>query len=191
MDNMYMNNAGIFLIQTLFGLILLLFMLRLLMQLVRADFHNPVSQFVVKLTNPLLKPLRRVIPGLFGIDMASVVVLLALQVLELFLVGQLMGHEVRFAGLLVLSVGELLDLLIKIYLYGILIQVVISWINPGSYNPVLGILHAINEPLLRPARRLLPPISGFDLSPILVLVGLQLLSMLLLAPLADIARGLL
>ena len=91
MDNMYVNNAGIFLVQTLFGLILLLFMLRLLMQLVRADFHNPVSQFVVKLTNPLLKPLRRVIPGLFGIDMASLVVLLALQVLELFLVGQLMG----------------------------------------------------------------------------------------------------
>ncbi len=191
MDNMYVNNAGIFLVQTLFGLILLLFMLRLLMQLVRADFHNPVSQFVVKLTNPLLKPLRRVIPGLFGIDMASLVVLLALQVLELFLVGQLMGHEVRFAGLLVLSLGELLDLLIKIYLYGILIQVVISWINPGSYNPALAILHAINEPLLRPARRILPPISGFDLSPILVLVALQLLSMLLLAPLADIARGLL
>ncbi len=191
MDNMYVNNAGLFLLQTLFGLVLLVFMLRLLMQMVRADFRNPVSQFIVTVTNPLLKPLRRVIPGLFGIDMASVVVLLGLQMLELFLVALMMGHEVQMAGLMVLSLAELLNLLIKIYLFGILIQVIISWVNPNSYNPVLGVLHAINEPLLRPARRIIPPISGFDLSPILVLVALQLATMLVVAPLADMARGLL
>lgn len=189
MGNAYVSNAGVFLIQTFFGLVLLVIMLRLLMQLVRADFYNPVSQFIVKVTNPLLVPVRRVVPGIAGIDMASVLLLLVVQCLELFLITLVVGASIQPVGLLVLAASELLGLLLKIYLFGILIQVVLSWVNPGAYNPVSSLLYQINAPLLRPAQRLLPPIHGFDLSPMLVIVGLQLISMLVLDPLSHYARS--
>ncbi|MDH5300896.1 MAG: YggT family protein [Gammaproteobacteria bacterium] len=185
----YVSNAGTFLIQTIFGLIMLVFMLRFLMQLVRADFYNPVSQFIVKVTNPVLVPMRRFIPGLFGIDMASVVTLILLQMAELFLVALVLGHMPQPMGLVVLSMAELLDLLINIYIFGILIQVILSWVNPGAYNPAVSILYSINNPLLYRARNLLPPVSGFDLSPILVMIGLQLISMLVVAPITDFGRS--
>lgn len=182
----YIGNAGVFLIRTLFGLFILVVMLRFLLGLVRADFYNPVSQFLVKVTNPVLVPLRRIIPGLGGIDVAAVLLLVGLQVLELVLVVLVSGGGLQWPGLLVVSVAELIDLLLKIFLFGILIQVLLSWVNPGAYNPVSALLYQLNEPLLAPARRVLPPISGIDLSPILVMVGLQLLSILLVSPLRDL-----
>jgi YggT family protein len=191
MGGAYVSNAGTFLIQTIFGLVLLILMLRIIMQLVRADFHNPVSQFIVKVTNPLVIPLRRVIPGLFGIDMGTVLLLFAFQLLELFLIAMVGGHMPEIGGLLMMSVAELLGLLVNVFFFGILIQVILSWVNPQTYNPVVGLLYSINEPLLRPARRLLPPISGFDLSPIVVMVGLQLVTMLLVHPISDFSRSLL
>lgn len=189
MGNAYFSNAGIFLIQTFFSLVLLIIMLRFIMQLVRADFYNPVSQFIVKVTNPLLVPLRRIIPGVAGIDMASVVLLLIVQCLELFLITLVLGATIQPVGLIMLAISELLSLALKIFLYGILIQVILSWVNPGAYNPVSSVLYQINAPLLRPAQRIMPPISGFDLSPILVMVGLQLISMLVLDPFAHFARS--
>ncbi len=186
----YAGNAGIFLIQTLFGLYAGAVMLRFLLAMVRADFYNPVSQFLVKVTNPLLLPLRRIVPGVMGIDMASVVLLIALQATKLLLIAAVQGFGIHPLGLLVLSLAELLSLLINIYFFTILIQVILSWVSPGNYNPAVALLHSLNEPLLGRARRILPPISGFDLSPILVLVGLQLLEMLLVAPIQDLGRGL-
>ncbi len=190
MGNMYFANAGTFLIHTLFGLALLVILLRFIMQIVRADFRNPVSQFIVKVTNPILKPLRRVIPGFGGIDLAALLLLVIVQALELVLVALVLGAIIHPAGLFVLSIAELMDLVAKVYLFGILIQIIISWINPSTYNPVIGILHSINEPLLSRARKIIPPISGFDLSPILVIVGLQLVTMLVIAPVADFGRSL-
>jgi len=190
MGGSYAGNAGIFLIQTLFGLYAGAVMLRFLLAMVRADFYNPVSQFLVKVTNPLLLPLRRIVPGVMGIDMASVVLLIALQATKLLLIAAVQGFGIHPLGLLVLSLAELLSLLINIYFFTILIQVILSWVSPGNYNPAVALLHSLNEPLLGRARRILPPISGFDLSPILVLVGLQLLEMLLVAPIQDLGRGL-
>lgn len=188
MGNAYLSNAGTFLIHTIFGLLILVFMLRLLMQLVRADFHNPVSQFIVKVTNPVLRPLRRFIPGMLGIDMASVVVLLVLQAVELLLTGLVLGVSIPPVSLAALSIAELLDLTLKVFLFSLIIQVILSWVNPHGHNPVSTILYSLNEPFLRPARRLIPPISGFDLSPLLVIVFLQLCSMLIIAPIMDFAR---
>ena len=188
MGNAYLSNAGTFLIHTIFGLLILVFMLRLLMQLVRADFHNPVSQFIVKVTNPVLRPLRRFIPGMLGIDMASVLVLLVLQAVELLLTGLVLGVSIPPVSLVALSVAELLDLTLKVFLFSLIIQVILSWVNPNGHNPVSIILYSLNEPLLRPARRLIPPISGFDLSPMVVIVFLQLCSMLIIAPIMDFAR---
>lgn len=186
----YAGNAGVFLIQTLFGMYLVAVMLRFLLQLTRADFYNPVSQFLVKVTNPPLIPLRRFIPGFMGIDMAAVVLLLALETLELVLVGLVQGFSLGIVGLLVLSITGLLNLLLDVYFFTILIQVILSWVSPGGYNPAVALLYTLNEPILSRARRLLPPISGFDLSPILVFVLIELLKMLLVSPLSDVGKSL-
>ncbi|WP_455221574.1 YggT family protein [Kaarinaea lacus] len=186
----YGTNAIQFLIQTLFGLYLVAIMLRVLLQLTRADFYNPVSQFLVKVTNPPLIPLRRVIPGFMGIDFAAIVLMIVIKIVEIFLIVLIKGASVNFLGIVVLAIAELLRLLINVYFFAILIQVVISWVNPGTYNPAISLLYSINEPLLGRARRLIPPISGFDLSPIVVIILLQLISMLLIQPIADLGQGL-
>lgn len=186
----YGSNALVFLIQTVFSLYIIAVMLRFLLQLTRADFYNPVSQFLVKVTNPPLIPLRRIIPGILGIDVAAVVLLIAIQMLELFLVFIVQGITLAPVGLLILTIAELLNLALNVFLFTILIQVVISWINPGVYNPTVSLLYSLNEPLLGRARRLLPPIHGFDLSPIIVLVVIQLLKILLIAPISDVGKAL-
>ena len=190
MGGSYAGNAGVFLIQTLFGLYIGAVMLRFLLALTRADFYNPISQFLVKVTNPPLVPLRRIIPSALGLDLAAIVLMLLLQALELILVGAIKGFGFHPLGLVVLAMAELLALLLRIYFFTILIQVILSWVSPGGYNPAVALLYSINEPLLGRARRLLPPIHGFDLSPILVMIGLQLLNILLIAPISDLGRSL-
>jgi len=188
MGGSHVGNAATFLIETIFGLYILLVMLRFLLQWARADFYNPVSQFIVKATQPPLKPLRKIIPGFGGFDMAALLFMIVLKVAELWLVTGLMGLSLQPGGLLILSVADLLGLAINVFIFSILIQVIISWVNPGMYNPVMGLLHSLTEPLLGPARRVIPPISGLDLSPIVVIIVLQLASMLVVAPIRDLAR---
>ena len=171
--------ATIFLVQTIFGFYVLAVMLRFLLQWVRADFYNPLVQFLVRITNPPLLPLRRIVPGYRGLDLASVVLAFALQLVEVLLVTLLLGRPLGVGGLLLLTVMELLKLLINIYLWGIIIQVVLSWINPDPRHPAARVLTQLTAPLLKPAQRLLPPISGVDLSPMLVVVALIFVSLLL------------
>ncbi len=186
----YLSQAGSFLISTLFELYILIVLLRLLFQYLRMDFYNPVSQFIVRASNPVLRPLRRFIPGYRGIDMATLVLLLALSMLEYGLLGLIMGHALGLAGLLVLSVAKLLDLLLNVFLFAIIIQVILSWLAPGSYNAVTQIVYGLSEPLLRPARQILPPMGGLDLSPLIVLVLIKLTSILVIGPLLGLAMRL-
>ncbi|MDH5446279.1 MAG: YggT family protein [Gammaproteobacteria bacterium] len=191
MGGNYVNNAGVFLIQTLVGLYALTFMLRFLLQLVRADFYNPFSQFLVKVTNPVVKPLRKIIPGIAGIDWASVVAVYLLMLLEFVLIGLLPRLSIPTPqGLLLLALAESLSLLLNVFLFSIIIQAVISWINPGSYNPVVGVLHQLTAPVLAPFRRLIPPISGLDLSPMAAIIVLYLINLLFIHPITDIAQQL-
>lgn len=182
MDGNYLIRPLIFLIQVGFGLYTLAVMLRFLLQAVRADFHNPVSQFVVRITAPLLKPLRRVVPAVRGYDLASLMLAWLLKALELSIIGALIGAS-AFPATLVWAVPALVSLVINIFLFAILIVVILSWINPQGYNPAMVILHRLTAPVLEPARRLIPPIGGIDLSPMLVMVGLYLLEMLVVPPL--------
>ncbi|HHW79088.1 MAG TPA: YggT family protein [Xanthomonadaceae bacterium] len=154
-------------------------MLRFLLQCVRADFYNPLVQFLVRITNPPLLPLRRIVPGYRGLDLASVVLAFALQAIEVVLIALLLGQSASVGGLLLLTVAELLKLLINIYLWGVVIQAVLSWFNPDPRHPAARVLAQLTAPVLRPARRLLPPISGVDLSPLLVVVALIFISLLL------------
>lgn len=184
----YLANPTVFLIQVLFGLYLLAVLLRFLLQLFRADFYNPLSQFIIKITGPVLRPLRRIIPAVGKIDTASLVLLWLLQALELALIALILGFQNLLWSLL-WAIPELVALCINLFLIVILIQVILSWVTPGgARHPASGLLYALSEPLLRPARRLLPPLSGLDFSPLVVMVGLVLLRMLLLPPLQHITR---
>jgi len=187
----YFNQAGLYLIQLVFGFYILLVLLRLLFQLVRASFYNPISQFIVTLTQPPLQLLRRFIPGLLGIDMAAVVLLLALQMLEIYMVAWFQGAYPAVGGVAVLAIAQLVEFAIYVFIIGILIRVILSWVNPhGGRNPVGDLLNSLTEPMLAPARRLIPPISGLDLSPIAVFVLLQLTLILIVRPLHDLGAGL-
>ena len=188
MGSSYVTNPIEFLINTLFGLYILMVMLRFLLATFRADFYNPVSQFLVKVTNPVLVPLRKVIPSVGKIDTSALLLMILLQMASFALIGLLRGGSLAVGSLLILSIAELVGLLLNIFLFSILIQVILSWINPGTYNPVVSLLYSITEPILRPCRRLLPSMSGIDFSPIIALIGIQLTKMLILPPLFQLAQ---
>jgi YggT family protein len=179
--NSFFTEAGALIVEVVFGLYILAVLLRFLFQLSRADFYNPISQFLVALTNPLLRPLRRIIPGLMGIDLASLVLLLALQLLEVYVLSWLNDLPVTLLPLILASLVSLVRLTINVYFYAILLRVILSWFMPYGMrqNPAGDLLVSLTEPLMRPARRLIPAVGGLDLSPIVVLVGLQLLQIAL------------
>ncbi len=187
----YFSNAGVFLIDVLFGLYIFAVLLRFLFQLVRADFYNPLCQAIVTVTNPPLRPMRRYIPAIRGLDTSSVLLLLALQMLNTWLVALVLGVQPAFGGLLVIAIAELLSKTLWTFLGAIIIQVILSWVAQGAYNPVISVIHSLTEPLLRPARNLIPPLGGIDLSPMAAIIVLQLAQMLLVAPLRDLGRTLL
>ena len=180
MNSGYFTNPLEFLISTLFGLYILAVMLRFLLGVVRADFYNPASQFLVRITNPLLVPLRKIIPSIGKFDSSALVLLLVLQLVSLTIILLLRGTGFSFVTLLSAAVGELVMLTVNIFFFSIIIQVVLSWINPGSYNPVSALLNSLTSPVLRPIQKILPPLSGRDLSPLFALIGLQVIRMLVM-----------
>jgi YggT family protein len=180
MGDDYFTNPLEFLISTLFSLYIMAVMLRFLLGLVRADFYNPVSQFLVRITNPLLIPLRKIVPSIGKFDSAAMLVMIVLQLAAITLILLLRGEGISSAILVIITLATLISLLINVYMFAIIVEVIISWMNPGSYNPVSSLLHSLTSPLLRPIRHLVPPIAGIDLSPLFAILGLQVLRMLIL-----------
>ena len=180
-----LNTAAVYVLQTLGSLYLLIVLLRFVLQLVRANFYNPLCQFIVKATQPLLKPLRRVIPSLFGLDMSSLVlailVQLALMALTLLLT---YGTTGNFLQLLVWAIIGVTALFLKIFFFALIISVILSWVAPGSHNPGAELVNQICEPALAPFRKILPNLGGLDISPILAFMVLKLLDMLVINNLA-------
>ena len=188
MNGSYFSNAGLFLVNVVFDIYIIAVLLRMLLQLVRADFFNPICQFLVRVTNPLVIPLRRVIPPLRQLDTAAVVLVIGLKIAQLTLAGLLLGQKASFPAMLVFTVAALLQTLITIFTVTIVARVILSWIDPYAQNPVGGLLQKLNAPLLNPVRRYMPAIGGLDLSPFMVIVALQLARILLVAPVFDLAR---
>ena len=187
----YFSNAGAFLINAVFGLYIFAVLLRLLFQLVQADFYNPLCQAIVAVTNPPLKRLRRVIPAFGRMDSSSVLLLIVLQTINTFLLASLVGASVALPGLVVVAMAELISKTLWVFLGAIFIQVITSWVAPGAYNPILSVVDALCAPLMKPARRLIPPLGPLDLSPMVVIIGLQLAQIVLVAPIRDIGLALL
>jgi len=146
-------------------------LLRFLLQLVRADFYNPICQFLVKITNPLVIPLRRIIPGMGGIDVASLLLTLVLQALAIVAVMALYGLGLPNIGLLLAwSALGVVGLLVNVYFFALLATIILSWVAPGSNNPAVYLLYQITEPVMAPFRKVLPAMGGMDFSPILVFI---------------------
>ncbi len=180
------NTAAIYVLQTLGSLYLLIVLLRFILQLVRADFYNPLSQFVVKATKPLLNPLRRVVPGLGGLDLASLVLAILVQLLLMVVTLLLLGYGVvgLILPLLIWAVIGVTSLFLKVFYFALIVSVILSWVAPGSYNPAAQLINQICEPFLMPFRRLLPNLGGLDISPIFAFIALNLADMLVIKNLA-------
>ena len=180
-----LNTAAVYVLQTLGSLYLLIVLMRFVLQLVRANFYNPLCQFVVKATQPLLKPLRRIIPSLFGLDMSSLVlailVQLALMALTLLLTYGTTGNPLQ---LLIWSLIGVAALFLNIFYFAMIISVILSWVAPASHNPGAELVNQICEPALAPFRRIVPNLGGLDISPILAFMVIKLIDMLVINNLA-------
>ena len=186
----YFSDAGLFLIDTALGIYILLVLLRFLLQLTRADFYNPISQFIVRATNPPLVRLRRFIPGLWRVDLSALLLLLGMEVIRLTLTAMLLGHSPQFAGIVVLSIGELAKLAVYVVIFSIFVRALLSWFSSGLQHPMTRLLGSFTDPILRPARRIIPVTSGIDLSPLIVFIVMTLVLKLLVQPLLDLGRSL-
>ena len=194
MGSGYLLSPLMLIINTLFDIYILLVLLRFLLQMLRVDFYNPVSQFIVRLTTPPLHLLRRFIPALGGQDTASIVLCLSLIYAKFMMmrllsipavhIGGVMAPigAASFAGLFVLCIADLVALTITVFLGAIIIQVVISWVSPGNYNPVIGLVNRIADPILKPIRKFIPPLGGIDLTPLFASLLLLVVKMLIVPP---------
>lgn len=200
MGSSYFTSPLTLIITTLFDLYVLLVLIRFMLQMFRADFYNPVSQFIVKVTSLPLKHLRRGIPSIVGQDTSAIVLCLLLTFIK-FVFLRLLDIEimnisssvayiagVSYLGLLIYSLADLISLFLSVFLIAILIQVVMSWINPDNYNPVIGLVNTLATPALRPIQKLIPPIGGLDLSPLFAMLAIVVLKMLLIPPLMSLAN---
>ena len=175
-------------IKSLGGLLLLAVLLRFLLQAVRADFYNPVSQAIVKVTGPLLMPFRRLIPGYRGIDFASLVLALVLNSIFTALLIFVAGFVPPSVGFVVAwAFVGLVSLLLKIYFWSLVISIIASFVAPFSGNPVLLVVYQILEPLYSRVRRVIPPMGGLDLSPIFIFLLIQIVEIMVVGTLS---RGL-
>jgi len=191
MSGGYFAQAIIFLVKLFFDIYILALILRYLLTIVRVDSLNPLSTLIMKVTNPLLKPLRRTIPGYFGIDWASIISLFLVQAIEIILVALIItGGIPAFSGLTMLTIAYLLRTILYIYLFIIIIQVIISWINPNIYNPITTIMYQISEPILKQIRQFIPSSGGLDFSPLVALIIINLLMILIISPLMDLGQKL-
>ncbi|WP_122509734.1 YggT family protein [Pseudomonas viridiflava] len=184
-----LNTAAIYVLQTLGSLYLTLILLRFVLQLVRANFYNPLSQFIVKATQPLLKPLRRIIPSIFGLDMSSLVLAIIVQMILMALTLLLIAGTAGDPLLLLLwSIISVTALFLKIFFFALIISVILSWVAPGSNNPGAELVNQICEPALASFRRIVPNLGGLDISPILAFLVLKLLDMLVINNLAAMSH---
>ncbi len=169
-----------YLLQTAFSLLLLLLLLRLLLQLARADYYNPLSQFLVRATNPLIAPLRRVVPAMRRIDGATLALLLLVQAASIASLLLLAGRAPPNPLLLLLwSAVSLAALTLQFYFFALLAVIILSWVAPGASHPAAHLLYQLTAPVMAPFRRLLPPMGGLDLSPILLFIAINVLQILL------------
>jgi len=187
MGSTYLTDPAIFLIDTLSSLYILAVVLRFLLQWCGADYYNPIAQFLVKATHPPLRFLRRFVPPIGKIDTSSIVLALGLQMLTDFSILMLKSFSVSVGALTILSITQLITLLINVFIFSVFARALLSWLNPGTFSAATSILYSLTEPLLGTCRKFIPDLGGVDISPLVVLLFLQLAKMIVLPPLHELA----
>ncbi len=183
----YFTNPIELILNTVFSLYIGAVMLRFLLQWCRADFRNPISKFLIMLTHPPLKIMRRFIPSIGNIDTSSLVLMMALQLLADGSMALLQGVPMSIGGLILTAFAQLIALLLNVLFYAVFARALLSWFNQGSFSDVSMLLYSLTEPMLRICRGMLPNLGGLDLSVIVAIMGLQLAEMLILPPLYELA----
>ncbi len=173
-----MSNALLFLVSTLFELYLFVLAIRLLLAFARINYFHPITQFIIRLTQPIVAPVRRFIPNYRNLESATLTWLFLIEIIKLSVLSALVGVIPPIHFLLLFAVSATIRILLQTLFYAILIQALLSWLNPGA-TPISDILEAITRPIMQPLRRLIPPIAGIDITPIPALIFLQFLTMLL------------
>lgn len=176
-------NAGNLVIGFVFGLLLLVVLLRVVLQLVRANFYNPICQAIYKLTNPVLMPLQKLLPVWRGLNTAGLVVGWLLACLWVALPAWMSGVGVGPLALAVLGFAKLLAFALQALFWITLVRVILSWVNPDFDQPAVPLVYRISDLLLKPFQRVIPPLGGFDLSALVALLALQVAQALVVAPL--------
>ncbi len=172
------TRAALFLISTLFNLYIFILVLRLILALARANYFNPVTQLIIKLTQPLVAPLRRVLPNFRGLEFSTLVLIIFFEILKIILLSLLTIGLPDVMMVFVIAFLDTIKMILNTFFYAILLQALLSWFQPG-YSPANQILQQITAPILTPVRRILPPMNGIDFSPIPALILLQVLILLL------------
>lgn len=180
------SQAGLLIIKTVFHLYLLAVLLRFLLQVARADFYNPITQFCVKATTPALKPFRKLIPGFGGFDVASLVLAIVIQFIGIYASLAVTGYIAATTPIDVLLAAALgtLGFIINIYFWGMIIAIIASFIAQGSYHPALVLVNQLVEPVMAPFRKIIPPMGGLDLSPLLVFLVINVIKIFLASVMA-------
>jgi YggT family protein len=182
----YFANAGQIVIQFVFGALILLIVLRVLLQWVRANFYNPICQFIYKATNPVLMPLRKLIPPWRSLDIAGIVLAWFTTAVKLVLLYATVGQALGLVGLAVYAIADLVDFVLLLYIALVLVRVVISFVGADSYHPLVPLVMQLTEPVMKPFRRMLPNVGGIDFSPMAVLLVITLARVLVAKPLLDL-----
>jgi YggT family protein len=179
--------ALLFLINTVFDLYLFILVVRIILAWVGANYFDPVTQFIIKCTDFIVKPLRRLIPNFRRVETASIVLLLLIEIIKFLLVSLLSFGFPHLLGLFILAIGDSLKLILLTFFYAILLQAILSWIQPNA--PMNRVLYQFTSPIMGPLHRVIPPIGGIDISPIPALIILQLLIIILVNPLMGFGLG--
>lgn len=179
----YFASAGELIVNTLFGLLMFVIVMRVLLQWVRANFYNPICQALYKLTNPILMPLQKIVPTVGGINLGGVLIAYVLALVWITARLALSGYTFGIDGLLVLGVAQLLEFTISVLFWTAIVSIVLSWVASDSPSPVVPLVFRVADIVLGPFRRVIPPLGGLDLSPIVALLALQLAQHLIVMPL--------
>lgn len=173
------SQAFSFLIETIFQLYIAALMLRVLLEALRADYYNPVCQVLIRITDPLVRPLSKLIPRVGAISLAGIAWLYMLELVLLLILAALGGWAIDWPVLLLLALLRLVRMLLVLYLVLIIVGVILSWVGQGFRHPIVPLVYQLTEPVLAPIRRVLPTLGGFDLSPLVVIIAIQFLIILL------------